>query len=156
MKIHSLNLSNGGVPKLPVASCEVRTNGIAGDRQRDRRFHGGPQRAVSLYSLERLEALRAEGHPVAPGALGENVTLAGVDWSRMTPGAVVEAGAVLLELTSYAAPCANLRPYFSDGRFARVAEKQHPGWSRLYARVLRPGTLTVGDTVEIRPATQAR
>src|SRR3954468_342768 len=156
MKIHSLNLSNGGVPKSPVASCEVRMSGIAGDRQRDRRYHGGPQRAVSLYSLELLVALQAEGHPVTPGALGENLTLAGADWSRMTPGAVVAAGAVLLELTSYAAPCANLRPYFSDGRFARVSEKQHPGWSRLYARVLRPGTIKVGDTVEIRPATQAR
>src|SRR5690349_4183315 len=77
MKIHSLNVSNGGVPKLPVPSCDVRPSGIAGDRQRDHRYHGGPQRAVSLYSLELLEALRAEGHPVAPGALGENLTLAG-------------------------------------------------------------------------------
>src|SRR3954465_3992694 len=104
MKIHSLNLSNGGVPKLPVATCEVRTNGIAGDRQRDRRFHGGPQRAVSLYSLGRLQGRRAEGHPVAPGALGENVTLAGVDWSRMTPGAVVEAGGGPLEPPLFAPP----------------------------------------------------
>jgi MOSC domain-containing protein YiiM len=156
MKIHSLNLSNGGVPKSPVASCEVRTSGIAGDRQRDRRYHGGPQRAVSLYSLELLVALQAEGHPVTPGALGENVTLAGADWSRMMPGAVLEAGAVLLELTSYAAPCANLRRYFSDGRFARVSEKQHPGWSRLYARVLRPGMIKVGDAVAIQPPTEAR
>ena len=156
MKIHSLNVSNGGVPKLPVASCEVRTNGIAGDRQRDRRYHGGPQRAVSLYSLELLQALQAEGHPVAPGALGENVTLAGVDWSRMTPGAVLEAGTVLLELTSYAGPCANLRPYFHDGRFARVNEKQHPGWSRLYARVLRPGTLQTGDAVALRGSAEAQ
>jgi len=156
MKIHSLNISHGGVPKLPVPSCQVRPNGLCGDRQRDRRYHGGPQRAVSLYSLELLEALRAEGHAVAPGALGENVTLAGVDWSRMTPGAVLEAGAVLLELTSYAAPCANLRRYFSDGRFARVSEKQHPGWSRLYARVLRPGTVKVGDAVAIQAQTEAR
>jgi len=156
MKIHSLNVSNGGVPKLPVASCDIRTNGIAGDRQRDRRYHGGPQRAVSLYSLELLQALQAEGHPVAPGALGENLTLAGVDWSRMTPGAVLEAGLVLLELTSYAAPCANLRPYFSDGRFARVSEKQHPGWSRLYARVLRPATVQTGDAVALRGSAEAR
>ena len=150
MKIHSLNVSNGGVPKLPVASCDIRTNGIAGDHQRDRRYHGGPELAVSLYSLELLAALRSEGHPVAPGALGENMTLAGVDWVQMTPGAVVEAGAVLLELTSYAAPCSNLRPYFSDGRFARVSEKQHPGWSRVYARVLLAGTVNVGDAVHVR------
>ena len=150
MKIHSLNLSNGGVPKLPVASCEVRPNGIAGDRQRDRRYHGGPERAVSLYSLALLEALQAEGHPVAPGALGENITLAGVDWAQMTPGAVLDVGPVTVQLTSYAAPCSNLRPYFSDGRFTRVSEKQHPGWSRLYARVLRAGVLKVGDAVQMQ------
>ena len=150
MKIHSLNISNGGVPKRPVERCDVRLRGLAGDRQRDRRYHGGPERAVSLYSLELLEALNAEGHAVAPGALGENLTVAGADWSRMTPGAVVEAGEVVLLLTSYAAPCANLRPYFRDGRFARVSEREHPGWSRVYARVLREGTLGVGDSVRIR------
>ena len=150
MKIHSLNISNGGVPKLAIERCEVRSHGLAGDRQRDRRYHGGPERAVSLYSLELILALAAEGHEVAPGALGENLTVAGADWSRMTPGAVVEAGEVLLELTSYAAPCANLRRYFRDGRFARVSEKQHPGWSRLYARVLREGALEVGDAVRLR------
>ena len=150
MKIHSLNISNGGVPKLAIERCEVRSHGLAGDRQRDRRYHGGPERAVSLYSLDLIEALNAEGHSIAPGALGENVTLAGVDWAQMMPGAVLETGSVLLELTSYAAPCSNLRPYFRDGRFARVSEKQHPGWSRLYARVLREGMLGVGDTVRIR------
>src|SRR5919198_4034830 len=135
MKIHSLNISNGGVPKRPVERCEVRLRGLAGDRQRDRRYHGGPERAGSLYSLELLEALNAEGHAVAPGALGENLTVADADWSRMAPGAVLEAGEVVLELTSYAAPCANLRPYFRDGGFARVSEREHPGWSRVYARV---------------------
>ena len=150
MKIHSLNISNGGVPKLAIERCEVRVRGLAGDRQRDRRYHGGPDRAVSLYSLELIEALTAEGHAIAPGALGENLTVAGADWSRMTPGLVLEAGKVMLELTSYAAPCANLRRYFSDGRFARVSEKLHPGWSRLYARVLREGALEVGDALRVR------
>ena len=55
-----------------------RCDGLEGDRQRDLRFHGGPLRAVSLYSLELIEALQAEGHPIAPGAMGENLTMAGV------------------------------------------------------------------------------
>ncbi|MFN2645657.1 MAG: MOSC domain-containing protein [Burkholderiales bacterium] len=149
MKIHSLNISNGGVPKLSVASCDVRASGLVGDRQRDRRYHGGPERAVSLYSLELIRALAAEGHAVVPGALGENLTLEGLDWTQMTPGAVLEAGPVVLELTSYAAPCNNLRRYFCDGRFARVSQKTHPGWSRLYARVLRAGRLAAGDPVRL-------
>ena len=79
MKIHSLNISNGGVPKLAVERCEVRSRGLAGDRQRDRRYHGGPERAVSLYSLELIHALRADGHPIDVGCIGENFTL----WSSV-------------------------------------------------------------------------
>jgi MOSC domain-containing protein YiiM len=154
MKIHSLNVSNGGVPKLALPRCEVRTSGLVGDRQRDRRYHGGPERAVCLYSLERIRALAEEGHGVVPGALGENLTLEGIDWTQMTPGTVLEAGRVALELASFAAPCNNLRRFFRDGRFARVSEKLHPGWSRLYARVLEGGVLSTGDAVRIRSLAQ--
>jgi MOSC domain-containing protein YiiM len=67
----------------------------------------------------------------------------------MVPGAKLEVGEVQLELTSYAGPCNNLRPYFSDGEFVRVSQKVNPGWSRLYARVLREGTVSMGDEVRI-------
>ena len=83
------------------------------------------------------------------GSIGENFALSGVPWDRMVPGATLEVGAVELELTAYAAPCDNLLPYFTDGRVVRVAQKVHPGWSRLYARVLREGTVQVGDAVHV-------
>ena len=149
MQLHSINVSNGGVPKLARASAAVSARGVEGDRQRDLRYHGGPTRAVSLYSLELIQALRAEGHPVDVGCIGENFTLSGVPWERMVPGATLEVGAVGLELTAYAAPCNNLLPYFAGGRFVRVAQKVHPGWSRLYARVTRQGTVQVGDEVRL-------
>jgi MOSC domain-containing protein YiiM len=147
--VHSINVSDGGVPKLPREACEVRFAGIAGDRQRDLRYHGGPLRAVSLYSLELIHALQHEGHLLVPGSIGENLTLAGVAWEPMVPGARIEVGDAVLELTSYAGPCTNLLPYFRDGEFKRVSQKVHPGWSRLYARVLREGTVQVGDAVRI-------
>jgi len=149
LQLHSINVSNGGVPKLARASAAVSGRGVEGDRQRDLRYHGGPTRAVSLYSLELIQALRAEGHPVDVGCIGENFTLSGVPWERMVPGATLEVGAVGLELTAYAAPCNNLLPYFAGGRFVRVAQKVHPGWSRLYARVTRQGTVQVGDEVRL-------
>ena len=93
-----------------------------GDCQRDRRFHGGPDRALSLYSLERIESLQSEGHPTEPGAIGENVTVAGVDWPDMTPGRRVLLGEVEIELTSYAAPCKTIRNAFLDQDFTRIAE----------------------------------
>ena len=150
-RLHSINVSAGGVPKLARRSAAVRVGGVEGDRQRDLRNHGGPTRAVSLYSLELIRALQAEGNSIDVGCIGENFTLKGVPWDRMLPGAILDVGEVQLELTSYAGPCSNLVPYFVDGKFVRVAQKLHPGWSRLYARVLREGSVQVGDPVSFRP-----
>jgi MOSC domain-containing protein YiiM len=145
--VHSINTSGGGVPKLPQPEAAVTADGIAGDRQRDRRYHGGPLRAVSLYSLERIRALQQEGHPVDVGTMGENLTVAGLDWSRVRPGVRLSVGEVLLEITKPAAPCKTIAGSFTDGAFTRASEKVHPGWSRYYARVLREGTVHVGDAV---------
>ena len=132
-RLEAIHTSNGGVPKHARASCRVTIDGIEGDRQRDLRFHGGPQRAVSLYSLELVDALRGEGHPIVPGAMGENLTLAGVDWSVMVPGTTVDIGEIRLALTGFASPCKNIAPAFRNEHFVRVSQKVHPGWSRLYA-----------------------
>ena len=138
------------MPKRAVQSVAIGTNGLDGDGVNHPKIHGGPERAVCLWSLERILALQAEGHPIFPGAVGENVTLAGLDWSALVPGAVLDLGdAVRLEIASYTSPCRTIAAYFTDAQFKRISEERHPGWSRLYARVLRPGTLTVGDPVRI-------
>lgn len=147
--LHAVNVSDGGVPKLARVQGLVLARGLEGDRQRDLEYHGGPDRAVCLYSLELLQALRAEGHPVAAGCMGENFTVSGIEWNAMQPGARLQVGEVLLVLTDYAAPCTNLAPFFVERRFSRVSQKKHPGWSRLYARVLREGTVRVGDAVAL-------
>jgi MOSC domain-containing protein YiiM len=149
--VSSVNVSDGGVPKTPVAGVMVRASGLDGDRQRDLRYHGGPERAVSLFSLDLIEALRAEGHPIAAGTTGENLTLSGVDWTRMVPGATVRVGQAVLVLTRYASPCQNIESSFRDGDVARIAQKVHPGWSRLYARVAEEGLVRPGDRVEVEP-----
>jgi MOSC domain-containing protein YiiM len=143
----SINISKGGVPKRPLPSCLVTANGLEGDRQRDLEYHGGPLRAVCLYSQELIAALQAEGHPISAGTIGENLTLDGVSWSEMIPGARFDIGEVRVELTDYAAPCNKIAASFRDRRTVRVAEKAHPGWSRLYARVRKEGTVRVGDRV---------
>ena len=149
-RVHQLSVSDGGVPKLAVPAAAVTPQGLAGDRQRNRRFHGGPKRAVCLFALEEIERLRAEGHPIAPGTTGENVTVAGLPWERVRPGARLALGdEVVLEVTSYTAPCKNIIPSFRDGDFTRISQKLHPGESRVYARVLRPGLLRTGDPVRL-------
>ena len=149
-RVFQINLSNGGVPKLPVAGAQVTKNGLAGDRQKHTTFHGGPERAVSLFSLEVIERLRAEGHPVEPGSTGENVTVSGLDWPLLAPGSRVAIGSeVVLEITGYAAPCGSIRASFAGGRFKRISQKVNPGESRLYARVLGEGSITTGDAARV-------
>jgi MOSC domain-containing protein YiiM len=147
--IFSLNRSQGGVPKLPVREAAITVEGLEGDWQEDRKYHGGPMRALCLYSLEQILALQAEGHPIFPGSTGENVTIAGLDWASLTPGTRLLLGEVEIELTSYASPCATIQGSFKDRRYSRISQKAHPGTSRLYARVLREGTVRVGDSVEV-------
>jgi MOSC domain-containing protein YiiM len=148
-RLESVNVSEGGVPKRNVSEALVTKTGVAGDRQRDLRFHGGTDRAVTLYSAERISSLRGEGHPIAPGSTGENLTLSGLDWEKVVPGARLRVGEAELELTRYAAPCVNVRDSFQGGNFNRISQKTHPGWSRLCARVLREGRVRVGDGVEL-------
>ena len=50
------------------------------------KVHGGPERAVSLFSLEVIRRLQDEGHPIYPGATGENLTVAGLDWAALAAG----------------------------------------------------------------------
>ena len=147
--MRSINVSDGGVPKQPRTSAWVGVNGVEGDRQRDLRFHGGPNRAVALYSLDLIQILQDEGHPIAPGTIAENLTLAGVDWSLMVPGARVQVGEVELELTAYASPCRKIAGSFSDEDSTRVSQKVHPGWSRLYAKVLHEGRIATGDKISL-------
>jgi MOSC domain-containing protein YiiM len=150
--IHSVNVSDGGVPKLPVPVAFVGRGGVSGDRQRDLENHGGTERAVCIYSLARIFVLQAEGHPVAAGMMGENLTLEGIDSAEMQPGDRLEVGEeVELEVTSFANPCRNIAYCFSDNKFARVLERAHPGDSRLYARVIREGRVHPGDQARLRP-----
>lgn len=147
-KIISINLApEGGIPKHPVRAARLRTDGVEGDRQRNLKYHGGPDRAVCLYAAERIHALNDEGHPIRPGDVGENLTVEGLDWDALAPGSRLRAGDAEIEITSYTTPCSNIAFAFSDGQSKRISQKLHPGWSRLYARVIVEGEVKVGDRI---------
>lgn len=147
--------SSGGVPKRSVEGAVfVRFAGLEGDWQNDRKHHGGPDRALCLFSRELVDALAAEGHAIAPGALGENLSIRGLDWaSVMRARAILRIGdALRVELTRAAPPCKTIAHCFVGSEFKRVSQKVHPGWSRMYARVLSEGAVRVGDAVVLELA----
>jgi MOSC domain-containing protein YiiM len=146
--VESINVNpNGGVPKHPVPEAEIAVDRVPGDKQNNTAHHGGIWRAVSLYSSELIAALQDEGHAIVPGSVGENLTIRGLPWPRLDPGDRLIIGAVELEITGYAPPCQKIASVFHDGRSIRINQKLHPGWSRLYARVLKPGVVHRGEMV---------
>jgi MOSC domain-containing protein YiiM len=147
-RIFQINSSPGGVPKLAVREATLTDLGLVGDAHNFPDIHGGPERALCLFSLERILEFQAEGHPIFPGAAGENVTITGLEWESLVPGVRLALGdEVLIEITKYTSPCNSMEASFSDGNYARISQKANPGYSRVYARVLRTGRLVVGQAV---------
>jgi len=149
-QVVSVNVSPGGVPKLPVGSAWVGTLGLDADGHTSP-GHGGPTAAVCLYSVEAIARVAADGHQAFPGAYGENLTLEGIDFGALEAGAVLAVGedGLTLELTRNAAPCAQQEQWFLGGRIERISAKRHPADARWYARVLVEGRVQPGDRVEV-------
>lgn len=146
----ALHLGDGGVPKRSVRSLDVDHGGVVGDRQATRRHHGAPWQALCLWSEEVIAAFAAGGHPIGPGFAGENVTIAGLRWGDVRPGVRLSIGSVECEVSSYAVPCRQNAAWFSDRNFGRIHHRHGPV-SRMYATVLRPGSIELGDPVVVEP-----
>ncbi|MEO8639184.1 MAG: MOSC domain-containing protein [Chloroflexota bacterium] len=149
-RVVSVNVNEGGVPKLPVDEQWVGSLGLADDRHIEPEpSHGGVDQAVCLYSMEAIGRLVAEGHNAFPGAFGENLTLEGIELDAIGPGdrLAIGDGGLVIEITRHAAPCKKQAQWFSDGRFARISGKTNPPDARWYARVLNEGPVRPGDAV---------
>jgi MOSC domain-containing protein YiiM len=141
--ISQVNISDGGMPKLPVPEAMVTANGVAGDRQRVPKVHGGPDRAVCLYSEELYEWLRETCNVnITAGQIGENFTTRGLDLGALQPGDRLRAGQCLIEITKVRAPCHQLRIWDPDLPELIVGRS---GW---VAKVLEPGLVRAGDPIE--------
>ncbi len=149
-QVVQISISPGGVPKTAIPEATVTTTGIVGDGHHAPEIHGGPDKAVCLWALEVIEQLQQEGHNLAPGYAGENITVVGLNWAEVEPGMRLHIGdVVLLEVVSYTSPCRKNMRWFTDKRYSRISQQHYPGSSRVYARVLQPGTIRTGDGVAI-------
>ena len=137
----------GGVPKHPVPTLEVERNGCVGDKQNDRKHHGGPQKAVCLLEQHVLEHLKRMGHPIAPGTTGENILVDGTAPGQFIVGARLSIGEVELTITGDAPPCKTIRASFAEGTFNELSHRKTPGQTRWYAKVDQTGTVRMGDAL---------
>jgi MOSC domain-containing protein YiiM/GNAT superfamily N-acetyltransferase len=151
-RVVQVNVSPGGVPKLPVDQALVGRLGLDGDAHHHDHVHGGPHRAVCLLALEAIERVQADGHPIEPGAVGENLTTVGIEIARLPVGAQLAIGEeLLLEIAAPANPCDVIKHVFVRGKSGRISILLHPDDSRMYARVLREGVVREGDPIRVLP-----
>ncbi len=155
--ILQINISPGGVPKRPIAEAEVTTEGIRGDSWAHPQIHGGPNQAMLIVTSEGIGQLIAQGYPVFPGALGENLTTLGLDRRQMRIGQRYRVGDVMLEITKMRSPCSTLDVYGPSIKHAvydarvKAGDASSPRWglAGFYARVLRGGTVRLKDIIEL-------
>mgnify|MGYP006084036273 CR=1 FL=1 len=141
-----------GLPKMPVETVTITKAGVEGDynRFRKEKKKNDPDMAVMLLSTDVIDALNSEGWPVNPGDLGENITLTNIDYSILKLGDRLNIGEVSLEISLICDPCTNLNnlPYVGKDKstsFIKTLMKRR-GW---YARVLKVGKVTAGDSVTL-------
>ena len=148
--VNSVNVRDeGGVPKLPVRAATLRLDGVEGDynRFRTEKRNGNPNRAVCIFSLERIQDLQREGHQIEIGTTGENLTIEGLDWPALEVGMKFKVGRATIELSEPCAPCNVIRESFKEHKFSRIDHSLEMGWSRWLALVIDEGVVSVGDSV---------
>ena len=98
------------IAKEPVLG-PVRLVGenFEGDYQANRKYHGGPDKAVCFFPLERMVGLGEPlGLTLGPGAFGENLTVEGLTEDDVCIGDTIEAGSIRLQVSQPRMPCANI------------------------------------------------
>ena len=141
--VTSINISPGGIPKFPILVANVTSDGIQGDGRAHAK-HVKLTRAISLLEVHVIDAIRSEGYAVEPGAMGENLTVRGVDLQALAPGTRLWfTGGVEIELTEPRAPCFVLDAIHPD---LKDAVRGRFGWM---ARVVTPGVLRAGEAIEV-------
>ena len=138
-----------GIDKRPVDGRRtVGDDHVTGDVQVATDVHGGPDKAVYAYASEDTLWWEAVlGRDLWPGAFGENLTLEGVDCTESVIGDRLRVGPLLLEVSQPRIPCATLAKHLGDPLMVkRFAQARRPG---IYLRIIEPGDVGAGDTVEL-------
>jgi MOSC domain-containing protein YiiM len=143
-----------GFHKQPVTGpVHLGTTNLAGDAQADLVHHGGPDKAVCVYSVDHFPFWRAElgREDVGPNGFGENFSVAALTEEAVCIGDVWAVGSARVQVSQPRRPCWKLaRRWHVTDLPARVIRTGRTGW---YFRVLTEGTVCAGDalTLEERP-----
>ncbi|MBB2487616.1 MOSC domain-containing protein [Mitsuaria sp. WAJ17] len=171
MKILSLNTGRvqalliegqshaSGIRKAPrEGRVAVAPLGLEGDEQAELSVHGGLSKAVYAYPQEHYafwQTVRGQAQvarwneSLAPGALGENLTLQGLLEKDVWVGDVLRFADCELAVSEPRQPCFKFNAVMGFNQAAKLMSQS--GWCGFYLAVLRPGSLQAGEAFELVP-----
>jgi MOSC domain-containing protein YiiM len=129
-----------GMSKTNMARAELQCeHGVVGDA------HAGPwHRQVSLLAVESIDMMVAQGARVGPGDFAENITTEGIELDKLRLGSRLRLGATAeLEITQFGKQC--------HGRcaiYTQIGDCVMPR-AGVFAKVVAPGWIAVGDRIEV-------
>ncbi len=131
-------------------AVQVLTEGLAPDEQADRSVHGGPEMALHLYPLDHHAWWRERigDHPALdePGGFGSNIAVSGLNEDTVHIGDRFRLGTALIEVSQPRQPCWKIEHRFGHkGMVAAIVASGRSGW---YFRVIEPGEVAAGDSLE--------
>lgn len=136
--------------KSPVdAPVLLTANGLLGDEQADRTVHGGPDKAVCVYSADHYDEWRRTPGLAAmgAGAFGENFTVLGQDETTVSVGDRFAVGRAVVAVSQPRGPCWKLARRWSKPDLPRrVLATNRTGW---YLRVIAEGPVQAGAPLEL-------
>ncbi len=145
----SVNISDGGIPKLPVEVGEVTTDGLVGDAH-DHEKHITPNQAICIIDQEDLDDLREEGYNLPPGATGENLTVRNLNADDLNIGdRLCFSGGLELEITKMRKPC-----FVLDAIDPNLKETIK-GRCGCYGKVITTGQIRAGEKIDTLQSTTA-
>lgn len=143
----SVNISDGGIPKLPIDVGDVTTNGLAGDGH-DHEKHNSPMQAICIIDQEDLNDLAGEGYDLPPGATGENLTVRNLNADELNIGDRLRfSGGLELEITKMRKPC-----FVLDAIDPQLKETIK-GRCGCYGKVIIPAQIRAGETIDTLQST---
>ena len=145
--------------KRPVeGSRAVLALGLEGDEQADLSVHGGQSKAVYAYPSEHYafwRTVRAQAgvslwdEALPNGALGENLTLAGVLESGLWIGDVLRFPHCALAVSEPRYPCFKFNAAMGFKHAGKLMTES--GWCGAYLAVREPGTIAPGQAFTLAP-----
>jgi MOSC domain-containing protein YiiM len=139
-----------GIFKTPVnGPLWLTPVGFTGDAQADLTVHGGPDKAVCVYSGDHYpEWRRTPGlESFSSGAFGENLTVEGLDEQQVCIGDVWSVGDAVVEISQPRQPCWKVaRKWRRRTLTDEVVSSGRTGW---YFRVRREGEVAPGTVLTL-------